>query len=150
VSLAVVRLPQVHDTQKQGLISPMIEIARARGFAAYVGDGMERWAAAHVSDVARLYRLALEKHEAGARYHAVAEEGVSMRQVAEAVGLGLGVPVRSLSLEQVADYYGPLAHFATLDMPASSEWTRNTLGWNPTGPSLLADLQHMNYTVAAH
>lgn len=150
VSLAVVRLPQVHDTQKQGLISPMIEIARARGFAAYVGDGTERWAAAHVSDVARLYRLALEKHEAGARYHAVAEEGVSMRQVAEAVGLGLGVPVRSLSLEQVADYYGPLAHFATLDMPASSEWTRNTLGWNPTGPSLLADLQHMNYTVAAH
>jgi nucleoside-diphosphate-sugar epimerase len=150
VSLAVVRLPQVHDTKKQGLISPMIEIARARGFAAYVGDGMERWAAAHVSDVARLYRLALEKHEAGARYHAVAEEGVSMRQVAEAVGLGLGVPVRSLSLEQVADYYGPLAHFATLDMPASSEWTRNTLGWNPTGPSLLADLQHMNYTVAAH
>lgn len=150
VSLAVVRLPQVHDTQKQGLISPMIEIARARGFAAYVGDGTERWAAAHVSDVARLYRLALEKHEAGARYHAVAEEGVSMRQVAEAVGLGLGIPVRSLSLEQVADYYGPLAHFATLDMPASSDWTRNTLGWNPTGPSLLADLQHMNYNAAAH
>ncbi|UXN68510.1 SDR family oxidoreductase [Devosia neptuniae] len=150
VSLAVVRLPQVHDTKKQGLISPMIEIARAHGFVAYVGDGKERWAAAHVSDVARLYRLALEKHEAGVRYHAVAEEGVSMRQVAEAVGLGLGVPVRSLSLEQVADYFGPLAHFATLDMPASSEWTRNTLGWNPTGPSLISDLQRMNYTAAAH
>ncbi|MBB3772188.1 nucleoside-diphosphate-sugar epimerase [Angulomicrobium tetraedrale] len=148
VSVVVVRLPQVHDTEKQGLITPMIEIARARGVAAYVGEGKERWSAAHVTDVARLFRLALERHEPGARYNAVAEEGVSVRQIAETVGRGLGLPVRSLSPEEVAEHYGPLAHFATLDMPASSEWTRRTLGWEPTGPSLLSDLQHMNYSAA--
>jgi nucleoside-diphosphate-sugar epimerase len=151
VSIAVVRLPQVHDTEKQGLLTPMIEIARARGFAAYVGEGNERWSAAHVSDVARLFRLALEKHEPGARYHAVAEEGVLARDVAEAVGLGLGIPVGSLLPEEVPEYYGAFAHFATLDLPASSEWTREKLGWTPTGPSLLSDLRHMNYrTVVAH
>ena len=149
VSVAVVRLPQVHDVEKQGLLTPMIEVARARGFSAYVGEGKERWSAAHVSDVARLYRLALDKHEPGARYHAVAEEGVSAREVAEAVGLGLGIPVRSLSPEEVPGYYGPLAHFAALDLPASSEWTREKLGWQPTGRSLLSDLQHMNYHMAA-
>ena len=151
VSVAVVRLPQVHDTEKQGLITPMIEIARARGFAAYVGEGAERWSAAHVSDVARLYRLALDRHEAGARYNAVAEEGVSARQVAEAVGRGLGIPVRSLTMDQVPQYYGSFAHFATLDMPASSQWTRKQLDWTPTGPDLLSDLLDMDYnTAAAH
>jgi len=148
VSIAVVRLPQVHDTEKQGLITPMIEIARARGFSAYVGAGNERWSAAHVSDVARLFRLALEQHEPGARYHAVAEEGVLAREVAEAVGLGLAIPVRSLSPEEVPEYYGPFAHFAALDLPASSEWTRKRLGWKPMGPSLLSALQHMNYAMA--
>ena len=149
VSVAVVRLPQVHDTEKQGLITPMIEIARARGFAAYVGEGAERWSAAHVSDVARLYRLALDRHEAGARYNAVAEEAVSARQVAEAVGHGLGIPVRSLTMDQVPQYYGSFAHFATLDMPASSQWTRQHLDWTPTGPDLLSDLRDMDYTTAA-
>ncbi|MHA6646113.1 Rossmann-fold NAD(P)-binding domain-containing protein [Mesorhizobium sp. A623] len=149
VSVAVVRLPQVHDTEKQGLLTPMIEIARARSFAAYVGEGNERWSAAHVSDVARLFRLALEKHEPGARYRAVAEEGVLARDVAEAVGLGLDIRMRSLSPEQASEYYGPFAHFATLDLPASSEWTRKKLGWKPTGPSLLSDLQHMDYHMAA-
>lgn len=148
VSVAVVRLPQVHDTEKQGLITPMIEIARARGFAAYVGEGNGRWPAAHVTDVARLFRQALEQHEPGARYHAAAEEGISAREIAETVGLGLGLPARSLSPEEVAEYYGPFAHFATLDMPASSEWTRKKLGWEPTGPGLLSDLQHMNYNTA--
>ena len=149
ISVAVVRLPQVHDTEKQGLITPMIEIARARGFAAYVGEGAERWSAAHVSDVARLYRLALDRHGAGARYNAVAEEGVSARQVAEAVGRGLGIPVRSLTMDQVPQYYGSFAHFATLDMPASSQWTSQHLGWTPTGPDLLSDLRDMDYTTAA-
>lgn len=148
VSVAVVRLPQVHDTEKQGLITPMIEIARARGFSAYVGAGNERWSAAHVGDVARLFRLALEQHQPGARYHAVAEEGVPAREVAEAVGLGLGIPVRSLSPDEVPEYYGPFAHFAALDLPASSVWTRKKLGWKPSGPSLLSDLQHMNYGMA--
>ncbi len=151
VGIAVVRLPQVHNTEKQGLITPIIEIARARGFAAYVGEGLERWSAAHVTDVARLFRLALEKHESGARYHAVAEEGITIREIAEAVGRGLGVSVRSLSPDEAGEYYGPFAHFATFDISASSEWTRKKLGWEPTGPSLLSDLEHMNYhTVAAY
>ena len=149
VSVAVVRLPQVHDTRKQGLITPMIEIARARGFAAYVGEGNGRWSAAHVTDVAHLYRLALEQHEPGARYHAVAEEGIPAREIAEVVGAGLGLPVRSLSPEEVAAYYGPLAHFAAYDVPASSEWTRRKLGWAPTGPGLIQDLKRMDYGAAA-
>ena len=144
VSVAVVRLPQVHDRHKQGLITPMIEVARHRGFVAYVGEGATRWSAAHVTDVARLYCLALDRHVAGARYHAVAEEGVSSRQIAEAVGRRLGIPVRSLSMDEVPDYYGPLVHFANLDLPASSQWTRNTLDWTPTGPDLLSDLAHLN------
>jgi nucleoside-diphosphate-sugar epimerase len=149
VSVAVVRLPQVHDTHKQGLISPFIEVTRAKSLSAYVGDGANRWPAAHVSDVAKLYRLALEQHEAGARYHAVAEEGVSAREIAEMVGAGLGVPVRSLSPEEAADHFGWLAMFTSLDMPASSEWTRKRLGWEPTGPSLIADLKAMDYGTAA-
>ena len=144
VSVAVVRLPQVHDTQRQGLITPMIEIARARGFVAYVGEGAERWSAAHVTDVARLYRLALDRHAAGARYNAVAEEGVSARQIAEAIGRRLGIPVRSLTAEQVPQYYGAFAHFATMDLPASGQWTRKHLDWTPTGPVLLSDLEHLN------
>ena len=149
VSVAVVRLPQVHDTVKQGLITPAVEIARVKGVAAYIGDGANRWPAAHVTDVARLYRLALERHEAGARYHAVAEAGVSARQIAEVIGAGLGVPTASLSPAEAADHFGWMALFAGLDMPASSAWTRDRLGWEPTGPSLIDDLERMNYTPAA-
>lgn len=149
VSVAVVRLPQVHDTQKQGLITSLIEVAHARGVSAYVGHGTNRWPAAHVADVARLYRLALEQHESGARYHAVAEEGVPMREIAEVVGAGLGVPVVSVSQEKVADHFGWLAMFAGLDMPASSTWTRQRLGWRPTGPSLIADLRECDHRRAA-
>jgi nucleoside-diphosphate-sugar epimerase len=149
VNVVVIRLPQVHDTEKQGLITPMIGLARANGFVAYVGEGSTRWSAAHVSDVARLYRLALEHHEPGARYNAVAEEGISAREIAKVVASGLGLPVRSLQPEQVAGYYGPLAHFAALDMPASSEWTREKLSWEPVGPGLIQDLQQMNYREAA-
>lgn len=149
VSVAVVRLPQVHNTEKQGLITPMLQVARARGFAAYVGEGKGRWSAAHVDDVARLYRLALEKYEPGARYHAVAEEGISGREIAEVVGSGLGIPVRSLSQEEVAEYYGALAHFANLDLPASSKWTRQKLGWEPTGPGIIQDLERMDYSAVA-
>lgn len=145
VSVAVVRLPQVHDTRKQGLISPLIEVSRVKGVSAYVGDGAARWPAAHVTDVARLYRLALERHEAGARYHAVAEEGVSARRIAEVVGAGLGVPVVSLSPDQAAAHFGWLAMFTSLDMPASSAWTQVRLGWQPTGPGLIADLEAMDY-----
>ena len=149
VSIAVVRLPQVHDTVKQGLITPAIEIARARGVSAYIGAGANRWPAAHVTDVARLYRLALERHEAGARYHAVAEEGVPVRQIAEVIGAGLGVPAVSLSPAEAAEHFGWFVMFAGLDLPASGAWTRERLGWEPTGPDLIADLERMNYSVEA-
>jgi len=145
VSAAVMRLPQVHDTVKQGLVTYLIAAAREKGVSAYVGEGRNRWAAAHVADVGRLYRLALEKHAAGARYHAVAEEGVPMREIAETIGRGLRLPVVSLSPEQAAAHFGWLAHFAGADLAASSAQTRKKLGWAPTGPGLIADLQGMNY-----
>ena len=147
VSVAVVRLPQVHDTKKQGLISPAVEIARRTGVSAYVGDGANRWPAAHVSDVARLYRLALENHAPGARWHAVDEEGVPVREVAEVLGEGLGLPVKSLSAAEAAEHFGWLGPFAGMDMPASSAWTRDRLGWTPKGPSLVEDLRDMDYAV---
>lgn len=151
VNVSVVRLPQVHDTVKQGLVSPLIEVTRAKGVSAYIGDGLNRWPAAHVLDVARLYRLALERNEPGARYHAVAEEGISARDIAKAIGAGLNVPVESIAPEEAADHYGWLAAFADMDIPASSAWTRQVLDWHPAGPGLIADLERMDYsgTVAA-
>src|SRR5271154_4158668 len=148
VSASVMRLPQVHDTTKQGLVTYLIATAREKGVSAYVGEGRNRLAAAHVSDVARLYRLALEKHEAGAKYHAVAEEGVSMREIAETIGRGLKIPVVSLSPEKAAAHFGWLAMFAGLDIPASGAKTQQRLGWRPTGPGLIADLEQMNYLEA--
>jgi nucleoside-diphosphate-sugar epimerase len=145
VSVSVVRLPQVHDTVKQGLITPAVALAREKGVSAYVGDGLNRWPAAHVLDVARLYRLALEKREAGARYHAVAEEGVPLRDIAEVIGRGLKIPVVALSTEQAAAHFGWLAAFAGRDLPASSAQTQQRLGWRPTGPGLIDDLEHMRY-----
>ncbi len=147
--LSVVRLPQVHDPVKQGLISPAIEIAREKRVSAYVGDGLNRWPAAHVSDVARLYRLAFERGAADERYHAVAEEGVTVREIAEAIGAGLGVPVASLSPDEALGHFGWLGPFAGVDMPASSAWTRERLDWTPTGPSLIEDLKAMDYSKAA-
>jgi nucleoside-diphosphate-sugar epimerase len=145
VSVAVVRLPQVHDTHRQGLITPAIEIARAKGLSAYVGDGANRWSAVHVSDAARLYRLALDKHEPGARWHAVAEEGVAACDIAEVVGAGLGVPVASLPPEQAEEHFGWFGLFAGMDLLASSTWTRERLGWEPTGPGLIEDLRNVDY-----
>ncbi len=150
VSVAVMRLPQVHDTQKQGLISPAIEIARAKGVSAYVGDGANRWPAAHVTDVARLYRLALDNHEPGARWNAVAEEGVPVQEIAEVIGAGLGVPVKSLSAAEAMEHFGWLGPFAGMDMPASSAWTRERLGWAPKGVGLIEDLRNMDYGSADH
>ncbi|MFZ6766126.1 SDR family oxidoreductase [Undibacterium sp. Di26W] len=145
VSAAVVRLPQVHDPLMQGLVTYVISVAREKGISAYIGDGRNRWPAAHVSDVARLYRLALEQHEAGAKYHAVAEEGVNMRDIAESLGRGLNLPVKSLSVEEAQAHFGWLAMFAGLDLPTSSALTRKKLGWNPTGPGMLADLAQQKY-----
>ncbi len=145
VKAGVMRLPQVHDTVKQGLITPLIAIAREKGISAYVGEGLNRWPAAHVLDVARLYRLALEKHEAGARYHAVGEEGVRLRDIAEAIGRGLKVPIVSLSQEEASAHFGFFAMFAGLDLSASSAFTQQQLGWHPTGPGLMEDLNNMRY-----
>jgi nucleoside-diphosphate-sugar epimerase len=145
VNVSVVRLPQVHDTVKQGLITYAIQLAREKGVSAYVGDGLNRWPAAHVLDVAHLYRLAFEKHAAGSRYNAVAEEGVPVRTIAEVIGKGLRVPVVSLSPEEAPAHFGWLAMFAGFDMPASSALTQQRLGWRPTGPGLIADLERVNY-----
>jgi nucleoside-diphosphate-sugar epimerase len=142
----VMRLPQVHDTVKQGLITPLIAIARAKGVSAYIGDGQNRWPAAHVSDVARLYLLALEKGTARARYHAVAEEGVALKDIATAIGRGLNVPLISIAQEQAQEHFGFLGFFAGRDPLTSSTGTRERLGWSPKGPSLLTDLGNMRYS----
>lgn len=145
VNVSVVRLPQVHNPFRQGLISPLIDIARQKGAVAYVGDGRNRWPAGHVSDAARLYRLAVEAGERGARFHAVGEEGISAREIAESLGRGLKLPVVSIAPEQAAEHFGWMGMFAGLDMPASSAWTQERLGWHPTGPTLIADLDEARY-----
>jgi nucleoside-diphosphate-sugar epimerase len=145
VNVSVVRLPQVHDTVKQGLITYAVQVAREKGVSAYIGEGRNRWPAAHVRDVAQLYRLALEKPEAGSRYNAVAEEGIPMREIAAVIGKGLKMPVVSLPPEKAQAHFGWLAMFAGFDMPASSAQTRKHLGWSPTGPGLIADLENMQY-----
>jgi nucleoside-diphosphate-sugar epimerase len=145
VNVSVVRLPQVHDTVKMGLLTYTVQLAREKGVSPYIGDGLNRWPAAHVLDVARLYRLALEKREAGSRYHAVAEEGVTVREIAEVLGRGLKVPVVSMSPEEASVHFGWLGMFAGLDLPASSALTQKRLGWRPTGPGLMSDLDHIQY-----
>jgi nucleoside-diphosphate-sugar epimerase len=149
VDVRVIRLPQVHDTVKQGLITPLVGITREKGVSAYVGDGANRWSAAHVLDVAELYRLALEKGTKNARYNAVAQEGVTARAIAEALGEGLKVPVVSLSAEEAPAHFGWMAMFAGLDMFASSALTRAALGWSPQGPGLISDLRAMDYSVVS-
>ena len=148
VSVGVMRLPQVHDTVKQGLVTFLIAIARRTGKSAYIGTGENHWVAAHISDVAVLYRMALEENLSVGRYHAVAEGGVTLREIAETIGRGLKLPVVSLSPEDGAKHFGSLAMFVGADVTASSKLTRERLGWNPTGPSLITDLQNMNYSAA--
>ncbi|MBT0670498.1 SDR family oxidoreductase [Novosphingobium profundi] len=145
INVSVMRLPQVHDTSRQGLITSWIAIARTQGKVAFVGEGANRWPAAHVGDVARLYALAITRSEPGARYHAVAEEGVPARAIAQVLADGLDLPLVSLSRHEMQDYFGWLAMLASEDMPASSARTREITGWVPTGPDLLTDLKAMNY-----
>ena len=146
VRVAIVRLPQVHDTNKQGLVPLLTQMAREKGFSAYVGDGANRWAAAPLNDVAHLYRLVVEQTNPGVTvYHAVQEEGVTAREIAETLGKGLQVPAVSIGSDKAAEHFGWFAHFAGLDMPASSEWTRKSLGWDPSGPGLIEDLTNMKY-----
>lgn len=145
VRASVVRLPCVHGTGDRFTVPQYVDIARRTGVSAYVGDGLNRWSAVHNVDAARVYRLALEQADAGARYHAVAEEGVPFKAVAEVIGHRLGLPVRSLSEDEAAGHFGLHAFFAQADVPASSALTRQRLGWQPQGPALLADIGRPDY-----
>jgi nucleoside-diphosphate-sugar epimerase len=140
----IMRLPQVHDTVKQGLVSYLVRVAREKGVVAYVGEGKNRWPAAHVSDVARLYRLALEKGDA-AVYHAVDEEGVPVKAICDVLGKGLKLPVISIAPEKAQEHFGWLGMFASLDLVASSTKTRKALGWEPKGVGMIEDLENMKY-----
>lgn len=142
----VMRLSQVHDKNHQGRIALHIKLAQDKGFVAYAGKGENRLSAVHVTDAVRLYRLALEKGEAGAHYHAVGEEGVLMRDIAVTISVGLKLPVRSIEPAELADYFGPIAGLAAIDLAASSALTRRQLGWNVMGPDLLSDLNSMNWS----
>jgi nucleoside-diphosphate-sugar epimerase len=146
VKTSIVRLAQIHDTHKQGLVPYFTAVAREKRMSAYIGEGNNRWPAAHVSDTARLYRLAFEKAARGAIYHAVGEEGISMKTIAEALGRGLKVPVVSIKPEESSAHFGWLSMFAGQDMPSSSAITREKLNWQPTGPGLITDLDGMDYT----
>jgi nucleoside-diphosphate-sugar epimerase len=143
VRVSAIRLPpSVHDRSKHGLVTMMIALAREKGISAYVGDGRNRWPAVHRLDAAHLFCLALEKGSAGARYHAVAEEGVPLREIAEVIGRRLNVPVVAKSLEEAADHFGFLAFFVGVDAPTSSARTQERLGWRPAQTELIPDLEH--------
>jgi nucleoside-diphosphate-sugar epimerase len=141
IRASVVRLPPaVHDREKLGLATRMIALAQKKGVSAYIGDGHNRWPAIHRLDAAPLFRLALEKGSVGSRYHAIAEEGVPVKTIAESIGERLGVPVVSKSPQQAAKHFGWLAPFLAADNPTSSQWTQEQLGWRPTQPALISDL----------
>jgi nucleoside-diphosphate-sugar epimerase len=142
VRTMVVRLPQVHNRLKHGLVSLAISLAKEKRISAYVGDGGNRWAAAHLIDTAHLYRLVLEKGSAGVRYNAVGEEGVRVRDIAEVIGRRLNVPVVTKSPTEAAEHFGWFALFAGIDAPASSTLTQQRLGWRPTQTGMIDDLEH--------
>ncbi len=142
VRTMVVRLPQVHNRLKHGLVSLAITLAKEKGISAYVGDGGNRWAAAHLIDTAHLYRLVFEKGSTRTRYNAVGEEGVAVRDIAEVIGRRLNVPVVSMSTEKAAEHFGWFAFFAGIDAPASSALTQQRLGWRPTQTGMIDDLEH--------
>jgi nucleoside-diphosphate-sugar epimerase len=146
VRAGVVRLaPTVHGAGDHGFVPMLIDVARRTGVAAYIGDGANRWPAVHRSDAARLYRLALERAVPGSRLHGVAEQGVPMREIAESIGRGLGVPVRSLTGDDARAHFSWMTGFVAMDNPCSSEITRAALGWQPSGPGLLEDLRDNGY-----
>ncbi|MCC2275800.1 SDR family oxidoreductase [Streptomyces sp. ET3-23] len=147
---SVLRLaPTVHGAGDHGFMATLVGIAREKGVSGSVGEGNARWPAVHRLDAARLFRLALEKAPAGSTLHAAADEGVPLRIVAEVIGRHLGLPVVSVAPEQAGEHFGWLGDFLTLDCPASSTLTRELLGWQPTHPGLLDDLEEGHYFQAA-
>ncbi|HEY5106337.1 MAG TPA: SDR family oxidoreductase [Caulobacteraceae bacterium] len=146
VRSSVVRLsPTVHGRGDKGFVPQLIDIARRTGFAAFVGDGANRWPAVHRLDAARLFRLALEDAAPGARLHGVAEEGIAMREIAQTIGDGLGLPVRGIDADAAFAHFGWMGMLAGIDGPASSVLTRETLGWRPREAGLLADMRDGGY-----
>lgn len=147
VHAATVRLaPSVHGEGDHGFVPMLVRIARERGVSAYVGDGMNRWSAVHRLDAARLYRLALASTSPGARLHAVGEEGIPFREIAEAIGRGLGLPTVSLSPQEASGHFGPwFSHFPAAELSAASQATRERLGWTPSHPGLLGELSEDFY-----
>jgi nucleoside-diphosphate-sugar epimerase len=146
VRASVLRLPpSVHGNGDHGFVPRLIGIAHEKGVSAFIGNGLNRWPAVHRLDAAHLYRLVLEDSSVGVRYHAVADEGVPTREIAEAIGRHLNVPVVSKSREEAADHFGWIAHFFGVDSPASSALTQKRLGWRPLQPGLIADLNAAHY-----
>lgn len=146
INCSILRLPpSVHGREDHGFVPMLIGIARAKGVSAYVGKGSNQWPAVHRHDAAALFRLAVERGEAGARYHAAADEGTDFRDIAEAIGRGLRVPVMGKPAEEAADHFGWFAHFAAMDCRASSAITREKTGWMPKGLSLIDDLNAGHY-----
>jgi len=146
VRASVLRLPpSVHGNGDHGFVPRLISIAREKGVSAFIGHGLNRWPAVHRLDAAHLYRLALEKGSAAARYHGVADEGVPTREIAEVIGRHLNLPVASKSREEAADHFGWIALFFDIDGRASSAQTQDRLGWRPDQPGLIADLNAEHY-----
>jgi nucleoside-diphosphate-sugar epimerase len=146
VRVSIMRLPpSVHGDGDHGFVPLLINLAREKGVAVYAGEGTNVWPAVHRLDAARLYRLVLEQGAAAPRYHGVAEEGIPFRDITEVIGRRLNVPVMSKSPEEAAQHFGWFAHFAAMNTPASSAKTRQALGWRPSQPTLIADLDRPSY-----
>ncbi|HEX4721204.1 MAG TPA: SDR family oxidoreductase [Pseudonocardiaceae bacterium] len=146
VRSSVVRLaPTVHGDGDAGFVAALVGIARAKGVAAYVGDGANRWPAVHQIDAAHLFRLAVEQAPAGSTLHGAADEGVPIRDIAEVIGRRLNVPVASIDPADAAEHFTWLSRMIVLDAPASSRQTRELLGWQPTQPGLIEDLEKGHY-----